>query len=365
MSSKYYNIEKVYKQAYKSNSNFIFVYGGKSKGKSYQAKMKLMINYYLETGKRFCLLRRYADEIDKTHTDLYFRDIIMNEDIPGMTDGKYNNIEYRSSKVYFTYVDDDGKTKKREHIGYAISLNTEQNFSSILSEKDIDNIIFEEFQSRTTYLTAECDKLMFLYSTIDRERGTTKLWFLGNAISKACPYWEFFGIMDLIKNQKPGIEEFEIEGKKIVVEKTKAFNSKKTTVGASAGAIANGDWYSTPQPRIKMKGHKRGLLWVRFEFNRLLFLGQLNQTEKNEYYWFIRPVNYFKCWNINEDKEYLVTNKFTDPSKYVGSNIYDMGGETFRDIIKKTFVSDKIYYSTNECGTDFKTACPFRIKGGV
>ena len=358
---EYYDITKVKKKAEKENSNFIFIYGGKSKGKSFQAKLHLMIMHYIENpGRRFCLLRRYDDEVNKSKTELYFRDLLMNIDLMKLTDNKYNSIECISHKIYFTFVDDDGKTKRKEHIGYAICLNREQNFSSILSEKDIDNIIFEEFQSRTTYLTGEADKLDFLYSTIDRERGTTKLWFLGNAISKACPYWGHFGILDLVKSQKNGdIDAHIIEGKRILLEKTKAFNNAKTTVGSAAGAIANGDWYSTPQPRIKMKGHRRGLVYVQFNFSGLLFLGCLNMTPEGNAYWFIRSVEYFP---YKKKPQYLVTNKFSEPSHYTSSSIYDLGGERFRELVKNTFKDDNLYFDKNETGTDFKTSCPFRIK---
>lgn len=356
---KYYDISKVKKKAETENSNFIFIYGGKSKGKSFQAKVELMIKPYIETGRRFCLLRRYDDEVNKAKTELYFRDVLNNIDLMKMTDDKYNNIECISHKIYFTFIDENGKTKRKEHIGYAICLNREQNFSSILSEKDIDNIIFEEFQSRTTYLTEEADKLDFLYSTIDRERGTTKLWFLGNAISKACPYWEHFGILDIVKKQKVGIETHEIEGKKILLEKTPVFNSTKTTLGTAADAIAKGDWYATPQPRVKMKGHKRGIMYVRFDFGGLKFIGELNMTSEKVMYWHIRSVEFFKYM---DKPQYLVTNKITNPSHYTGINIYDMGGERFREVIKNTFKEDRIYYATNETGTDFKASCPFRIR---
>lgn len=356
---QYYDISKVYKKAFDENSNFVFIYGGKSKGKSFQAKKVLMLDYYLKTGKRFCLIRRYDEEINKAKTELYFRDVIANIDLEELTDGKYNNIECISNKVYFTYTNEAGKTEKKEHIGYAISLNREQNFSSILSEKDIDNIIFEEFQSRTTYLTEEADKLDFLYSTIDRERGTTKVWFLGNAISKACPYWEHFGILDLVKKQKVGIESHIIEGKKILLEKTPVFNATKTTVGTAANAIAKGDWYYTPQPKIKMKDHKRGMIYVRFNFGGLYFLGELNRTSEGVFYWFIRPVDNFKQM---KKPQYLVTNRFENPSYYTGSSIYTIGGERFQEMVRKTFVEDKIYFSSDECGTDFKSSCPFLIK---
>ena len=357
MQNKYYSIDKVLKMGQEENSNFIFIYGGKSKGKSYQAKKVLMIENYLKTGKRFILLRRYDTELDKSKTELYFRDYLANENLLELTDGKYNNITYISNKIFFTFTDDKGKIIKKEHIGYAIPLNCEQNFSSILSEKDVSVIVFEEFQSRTTYLTNECDKLMFFYSTIDREQGTTKVYFMGNAISKACPYWSYFGILNVIKEQRSNtIRSYTIDGKKILIEKTPVFNARRTTVGQSAGAISRGDWYSEKQPHVKMKGHKRGLIYVNFDFSGLKFAGELNTDENGAPYWFIRSVEFFKKKNI-----YTVTNKFT-PGLNTGASIYSIGGKKFQELAKRTFTKDKIFFSTDEAGTDFNTACIFRIK---
>lgn len=59
---------------------------------------------------------------------------------------------------------------------------------------DVDDIIFEEFMSRNVYLPNEPNKLMNLYATIDRKRLTTRLWLVGNTISRVCPYineWRF------------------------------------------------------------------------------------------------------------------------------------------------------------------------------
>ena len=353
----YYDISKVKKAAEKNSSNFIFNYGGKSKGKSYQAKKVLMIEHYLKTGGRFVLLRRYEDEVDKTKTELYFRDFLNLNDLEKLTDGRYNSIQYQSGKIYFVKLENN-KVIDREHIGYSIPLNCEQNYSSILSEKDIDNIIFEEFQSRKTYLTLECEKLDFFYSTVDRERGTTKIYFLGNAISKSCPYWEYYGLTDIIKVQKNGtIETHTINNKKILCEKTKSYNSRQTTVGHVSGAISNGDWFSIPQLHTKMKNHKRGLLYINFEFSSLKFIGELNQSDTGKLYWFIREVEYFK----DTKKTYTVTNKIK-PKQNISSNIYNFSSEKLNKLTNETFRKNNIYFSTDECGTDFYTSATFRVK---
>ena len=82
-----------------------------------------------------------------------------------------------------------------------MSLSTEQHLSSA-SFLDVDTIIFEEFMERGSYIPNEPDRLMILYSTIDRKRGTTKLYMVGNSISRVCPYikdWELDGIFRKLK----------------------------------------------------------------------------------------------------------------------------------------------------------------------
>lgn len=43
---------------------------------------------------------------------------------------------------------------------------------------DVEDIIFEEFMSRSTYLSNESNKLMNLYATVDRKRLKTRLWLV-------------------------------------------------------------------------------------------------------------------------------------------------------------------------------------------
>lgn len=69
------------------------------------------------------------------------------------------------------------KAKKGEFCGYYMALSTEQNFAGG-SFLDVEDIIFEEFMSRSQYLKDEPSKLMNLYATIDRKRLTTKIWLV-------------------------------------------------------------------------------------------------------------------------------------------------------------------------------------------
>lgn len=87
-----------------------------------------------------------------------------------------------------------------------MSLSTEQHYSGA-SYLDVEDIIFEEFMERGCYIAREPDKLMTFYSTVDRKRGTTKLWLVGNTISRVCPYLNDWNLQEIVRKQKQGTIE--------------------------------------------------------------------------------------------------------------------------------------------------------------
>ena len=116
------------------------IYGERSNGKSYQLKHKKAVIKYLETGKRFILMRRWKEEITATAVEQYFKDV----DVEKLTNGKYNTIIMWTKKLYFGRfeVDKNGtfKTVRGSHIGYVVALSTEQNFAGA-SYLDVEDII--------------------------------------------------------------------------------------------------------------------------------------------------------------------------------------------------------------------------------
>lgn len=198
MSKKqiHYNIDNIDKE----DAIFNIIYGEKSNGKSYQVKHKKAIEHYLETGQRFILLRRWREDISNLWIEQYFADV----DVAKLTNNKYNCISQYRKVLYFSKYDfETGKTQRFDKIGYVMSLSTEQHLSSA-SFLDVDNIIFEEFMERGRYIPEEPDRLMILYSTIDRKRGSTKLYMVGNSISKVNPYIRAWDLEDIFKKLKQG-----------------------------------------------------------------------------------------------------------------------------------------------------------------
>ena len=56
-------------------ARFNLIYGERSNGKSYQVKHKKGVEKYLNTGKRFILLRRWKEEITTEKIEQYFADV--------------------------------------------------------------------------------------------------------------------------------------------------------------------------------------------------------------------------------------------------------------------------------------------------
>ena len=147
-------------------ARFNIIYGERSNGKSYQVKHKKGVEIYLKTGRRFILMRRWKEEITSEKIEQYFQDV----DVAKLTNGRYNCITLYRKSLYFSVNDNEtGKTKRFDKIGYVVALSTEQNYAGA-SYLDVDDIIFEEFMSRSIYMANESNKLMNFYATVDRKR---------------------------------------------------------------------------------------------------------------------------------------------------------------------------------------------------
>lgn len=352
----HYNIDEINK----TNANYFLIYGEKSNGKSYQVKLKECIQHYLQTKNRFIILRRWAEDLSSLWCEQYFQDM----DIATLTDNKYDGISIYRKCVYFANYDNENlKFKRGEKIGYMMSLSTEQHFSGA-SFLDVDRIIFEEFMERGNYIKNEPDRLMIFYSTIDRKRGTTKLYMVGNSISMVCPYLQAWGLDDIFRRLKQGqIETKTIHNEAndviIAVEYCRASGGNQMAIGSASGMVDGGGWQSTPQPKLpkSLKLYSR-LYQMGFQYQGFKFLCDLLKDDfTNEIVWFIYP--YYKDFS---DK-LIVFSDVIKQSPYWQRNIYDISLKNKKlDNLFLTFKEDKIFYSDDLTGTNFKQAIDFMIR---
>ena len=339
----HYNLDNIDKLG----ARFNLIYGERSNGKSYQLKHKKGVEKYLKTGRRFILMRRWKEEITTEKIEQYFQDV----DVAKLTNGKYNCITlYRKCLYLSIYDNETGKTKRFDKIGYVVALSTEQNYAGA-SYLDVDDIIFEEFMSRSVYMANESNKLMNFYATVDRKRLTTRLWLVGNTISRVCPYINDWGLHSVISSQKQGtIKEIIINGNeekiKIAVEYCKSTGQSSGTIGTNAEMINTGAWETAPQPHLpkSIKEYKK-LYTFGFQYQNFKFLCNLLQDkETKETVWFVFP--FFKEFKNNQ----IVFSDVVKVSKYWQRDIYNISIKN--DKLKNLFMSfkeNKIFYATDLC----------------
>ena len=363
MSNKkivHYNIDELRKE----NADINILYGERSNGKSYQLKHKLAVVKYILTGTRFILMRRWKDEISLTSIEQYFKDV----DVEKLTDGKYNTIIMWTKKLYFARyeVDKNGqfKTVKGDHIGYVVALSTEQHYAGA-SYLDVEDIIFEEFMSRDSYLANEPNKLMNFYCTVDRKRGTTRLWLVGNTISRVCPYIYDWGLHEIIAKQKQGtivtktINATEDDEIKLAIEYCASTGVSSHTIG-NTKMLSDGSWQTYPQPHLEKSYNNYKVLYkFIFQFQGFKFISEylMDKDEHDKTCWFIKPYN----GKINNKT--LVISDTIKVSKYWQRDIYSISlkNEKLQNLLN-TFKENNIFYSDDLCGTDFKQVIDFSIR---
>ena len=380
----HYNLDHI--DALGANINII--YGERSNGKSYQVKHKKAVLKYLhdsityhdqyqnkgniikeciKAGSEFILMRRWKEEISSDWIEQYFDDV----DIMELTNNKYNCITVYKKQLFLSiYNHEDGKIKRCEKIGYVVALSTEQKYAGG-SYLNVTDIIMEEFMARGAYLGNEPDKLMNFYSTVDRKRGTTRLWLVGNTISKVCPYLNDWGLMEIVKKLKQGemtstwlsTGEVDEDGYpvevKIAIEYCASTGNSSYIIGKHKDMLNKGEWQSDPQPHLP-KSYKcyKMLYRIIFQYKAFKFIGEYLMDKDTKYTcWFVYP------YGGTIKKDLIVFSDVINPSPYWQKDIYNplIKNEKLRELFK-TFKESNIFYSSDMCGTDFKQCIDFEIR---
>ena len=97
--------------------SWFLIWGQRSNGKTYGTIERVM-----REGKRFAYIRRYDNEITRKEIN----DLISPHDIVKLTNGKYNDYEYKSGKFIYVVRDEKGKVVEsaNKDFGMTFSLNT-------------------------------------------------------------------------------------------------------------------------------------------------------------------------------------------------------------------------------------------------
>ena len=218
--------------------------------------------------------------------------------------------------------------------------------------------------SRSQYIANESTKLMNFYCTVDRKRGTTKVWLVGNAISRISPYIQDWGLDEIFRRQKQGdIDVVEVKNEDteftIAIEYCKNSGGKQMSITDTM--IDKGLWQTVEQPKLPYSLSEYDVEYTfGFQFKKFKFLCQV-LTRRNDnisdYIFFIKP--YYKEFA----KNCVVFSDSINSSPYWQRDVYttNFANDNLNRLFDN-FRERKIFYSDDLTGTDFKQAIDFVIR---
>ena len=351
MAKKFYNIKRI-----KSvDAQFKILMGGRNIGKSYAVKHDVLEEIY-KSGREFIYLRRWDEDIKTMNAEQYFTDV----EIERITGGKYTSIYIWQKKIYFCNYNENGKVADKYLIGYCHSLNQSERYKSQIFPK-VDYIIFEEFITDRVYIPNEPNTLQEYVSTIFRTR-TGVVYLVGNLISKLCPYYKEWNLNNVERMKTHEINVFENETVvvldnettnvvvRIAVEMCGAESIlSRMAFGDSANMIIKNTWRSKSMPILDRETlEKCDEIYTMYVTADNLKFKMILLTLNNNPFWYVLP----QTREIkNPENERIVTDKVSiyPLHTYSFAPLNDRETYAFGLIIQR-----KIYYCSNECGTDFE-----------
>lgn len=175
MPSSYYDFGPLISR----NAVYNFVVGARGVGKTYGAKRKA-IRDFLKQGDQFVYLRRYNTEL-KSVKNTFIADIA--HEFPQQV-WKVQGEELQTRPV------GDDKAPWQT-MCYFVALSKAQQKKSV-SYPRVKTIIFDEFiieRGVLHYITGEAKVFNDFYSTVDRYKDKTRVYFLANSVSIMNPYF--------------------------------------------------------------------------------------------------------------------------------------------------------------------------------
>lgn len=170
----YYNYDKLYSY----NARYNFLVTGRGYGKTFGAKRKA-INDAIRSDDQFIYLRRYKEELAAARTT-FFNDIHY----------LYPNWEFKV-QGNTAYAKLNNPKADWKTIGFFVALSQSQSYKSV-AYPNVKTIIFDEFiieKGNIHYIPDESTVFNNFYSTVDRYKDKTKVFFLANSVSIMNPYF--------------------------------------------------------------------------------------------------------------------------------------------------------------------------------
>lgn len=328
-----------------TSAQYMMLLGQRSNGKSYQVK-KTVIERALK-GQKFVYLRRWKADLKQSYVTSYFDDMPIDK----LTSKKYDKIKATAGKIYLVK-EAKGKTKEQKlEVGRYCALNEAERYKSQVF-KDFTSIIYEEFITDDLYLDDEPRMLQQFVSTVFRlNRGTVFL--VGNTLTRVCPYFHEWCLDGVLKQKQGTIEIYHYHTDKgdtvdVAVEYCANTNNDNTMFfGESAKQIVSGEWDVKEVPKLPRLLYEYEMVYeILVEYQAFKFVIQLLIEPKNG-----GVICYVYPYTKKREIYRKITNEFSDLPNVTSKLDIDIKPEA---MIRKCLILDKICYSDNLTGSDFK-----------
>lgn len=362
------------------NANWNICFGLRSNGKSYAFKKEIVLKDALDARdekdidkkNRFFYIRRYHEDLGNFAVLKWLEDMCVvpegatESPIMELSEGQFNSFDVVNNKIFAIYREPEkGEVIDRYHIGYFLGIADAERIKS-QSYLDVKNILFEEFvaTSKPYVSSREPEWLENIASTVDRERGTTKIWLVANNQDRDNLFFRWWGLSG-IKNQKEGtIDVYEKivdaeEGQPKIVKFAVEYcpNIRKSSEGIFFGKGAelnSGQWRSDSHPLMRQEdADKLDVIYEMFvEYHDLKYYCKLLLSEtEDSYFWYVKP------WNrtIPDGVRLISDRESTQPMTTSNLNPLYPAEKKFFDLIQ----NGKVWFSDNLTGTEFCRSMKF------
>lgn len=299
-----------------------FIYSGRNRGKSFEVSSQLIADAFYDK-RLFGYIRR--NDCTSYDIEQYFAD--KSDFIKDMTDNVYCGITRQKGKLKFYNEEIDYETGEVNRVigddcGYFFALSRQASYKS-LQYPEVYNLIYEEVLTDGSYLNAEPEKLMNLYSTVRRSKKDFMMWLISNTVSVVNPYSNSWGIY--LARNKPG----DIKLSKLYLG-SKGEDGEEDYLLIAAHYLQDKDSISKEESKKKRNRIKTGITsnrWdelqlfttvnlrfikqfkpqetVIFEFDDLMFQGDIIEL----------PINFMDMYSDDEDE--IKADKDTMPILYI------------------------------------------------
>lgn len=345
--SKFYSLKNILKK----NAYYNVIFGERSNGKTF-AVQEYALKEYASTGKQLAVIRRYQEDYTGKRGSTTFDGIVKSGKVESIFAGKWTDIYYYGSRWFLCRYEEGKRITDEKPFAYGFALSSMEHDKST-NYPDITTVLFDEFLSRTMYLTDEFILFTNVLSTIIRHRNDVTVFMLGNTVNKYCPYFHEMGLRH-VKEMSPGDIDVYRYGESeltVAVEYTKPNDEGKASDvyfafdNPKLQMITGGLWEIDIYPHCPMKFKPKDIKFIYFiEFDNTLLQCEIVIVGRDRFT-FVHP----KTTEMqNREADVIFSPEFsTNPRHH--RNI-TKPRTPIEKAIAEFYITDRVFYSDNETG---------------